>query len=202
MGMVTAITLFWSNKPNPATRQLPRPLPVHPGTVLILPGLPGFTLFTQMGNIIPKWPLPIWVNSLSETAPSKRQSCLSQVKQLYSGFTLFTQMGNIIPKWQLRIWVNSLSEAAPSKRQSCLSQVKRLYSGGIYGTSPSARRAVQRSGCYGRAISTSPMLLDPCGLTARFDPPVVPSGPFGVPPYSPACPPVPLVSLRSYSSIT
>jgi hypothetical protein len=67
-------------------------------------------------------------------------------------------------------------------------------------------------------------VLDPCGLTARSDPPVcslrsswrlsrspavpsgprgvsVPSGPFGVPPYSPACPPVPLVSLGSYSSI-
>jgi hypothetical protein len=29
----------------------------------------------------------------------------------------------------------------------------------------------------------------------------VPSGPFGVPPYSPACPPVPLVSLGSYGII-
>jgi hypothetical protein len=66
-------------------------------------------------------------------------------------------------------------------------------------------------------------LLDPCGLAARSDPPVVPSSPlgvspdpsavpsgprgvsvpsglFGVPPYSPACAPVPLVSLGSYSS--
>jgi hypothetical protein len=67
-------------------------------------------------------------------------------------------------------------------------------------------------------------LLGPCGLTARSDHPVVPPGPlgvspdppavpsgprgvsvpsglFGVPPHSPTCPPVPLVSLGSYSSI-
>jgi hypothetical protein len=45
-------------------------------------------------------------------------------------------------------------------------------------------------------------LLDPCGLAACSNPPVVPSGPrgvsvpsglFGVPPYSPACPPVAVV---------
>jgi hypothetical protein len=67
-------------------------------------------------------------------------------------------------------------------------------------------------------------LLGPCGLAAYSDPPVVPfgplgvspdpptapsgprgvsvtSGPFGVPPCSPACPPVPLVSLGSYNSV-
>jgi hypothetical protein len=67
-------------------------------------------------------------------------------------------------------------------------------------------------------------LLDPCGLAARSDPPVVPSGPLGVSPDPPLCPPVlvvylcppvllvsllippcvlrcPLVSLGSYSSI-
>jgi hypothetical protein len=56
-------------------------------------------------------------------------------------------------------------------------------------------------------------MLDPYGLAARSDPRVVPSvscgprgvsvpsGPYGAPPYSPACPPVPLVSLGSYSSI-
>ena len=69
---------------------------------------------------------------------------------------------------------------------------------------------------------TQHRMLDPCGLAARSDPPAVPSGPLGVspdpplcppvllvslcpparvPPYSPACPPVPLVSLGSYSSI-
>jgi hypothetical protein len=69
------------------------------------------------------------------------------------------------------------------------------------------------------------ILLGPCGLAARSDPPVVPSGPLGVspdpppavpsgprgdsvpsgplgvPPYFPVCPPVPLVSLGSYSSM-
>jgi hypothetical protein len=46
-------------------------------------------------------------------------------------------------------------------------------------------------------------VLDPCGLTARSDPPVVPSGPLGVSPdpllcplvlVVSLCPPVPLVS--------
>jgi hypothetical protein len=69
---------------------------------------------------------------------------------------------------------------------------------------------------------TAPQVLGPCGLAACSDPPVVPSrplgvspdppavpsgprgvsvpsGPFGVPPYSPACSPVPLVSLGSHS---
>jgi hypothetical protein len=43
------------------------------------------------------------------------------------------------------------SEAAPSKRR-CLSQVKLLRDRGIC-TSPSARRAVERSGYYSRVIS-------------------------------------------------
>jgi hypothetical protein len=38
-------------------------------------------------------------------------------------------------------------------------------------------------------------LLDPCGLAARSDPPVVPSGPLGVSPDPPLCPPVLVVSL-------
>ena len=38
-------------------------------------------------------------------------------------------------------------------------------------------------------------LLGPCGLAARSDPPVVPSGPLGVSPDPPLCPPVLVVSL-------
>jgi hypothetical protein len=38
-------------------------------------------------------------------------------------------------------------------------------------------------------------MLGPCGLAARSDPPVVPSGPLGVSPDPPLCPPVLLVSL-------
>ena len=38
-------------------------------------------------------------------------------------------------------------------------------------------------------------MLDPCGLAARSDPPVVPSGPLGVSPDPPLCPPVLVVSL-------
>jgi hypothetical protein len=78
-----------------------------------------------------------------------------------------------------------------------------------------------------RILRTFLHLLDPGGLAALSDPPVVPSGPLGVSPdpplcppvlvvslyppallvsllkapYSPACPPVPLVSLGSHSSI-
>jgi hypothetical protein len=58
------------------------------------------------------------------------------------------------------------------------------------------------------------VVLNPCGPAARSDPPVfssgphgascaprVPSGPSGVSLDPPVCPPVPLVSLGSYSSI-
>ena len=38
-------------------------------------------------------------------------------------------------------------------------------------------------------------VLDPCGLAARSDPPVVPSGPLGVSPDPPLCPPVLVVFL-------
>jgi hypothetical protein len=38
-------------------------------------------------------------------------------------------------------------------------------------------------------------LLGPCGLAARSDPPVAPSGPLGVSPDPPLCPPVLVVSL-------
>jgi hypothetical protein len=38
-------------------------------------------------------------------------------------------------------------------------------------------------------------VLDPCGLAARSDPPVVPPGPPGISPNPPLCPPVLVVSL-------
>ena len=38
-------------------------------------------------------------------------------------------------------------------------------------------------------------VLGPCGLAARSDPPVVPSGPLGVSPDPPLCPPVLVVFL-------
>ena len=62
---------------------------------------------------------------------------------------------------------------------------------------PVQLQCTTRAVLYSTRCSDSSLysLLDSCGLAACSDPPVVPSGPLGVSPDPPLCPPVLVVSL-------
>jgi hypothetical protein len=182
------------------------PTPTNaPGARRLLHSLPlkalsGLTSEYYTGIIRYDWVGPIWPEKYRRPG-AKGLTSIPLLALQYAKYNTCTPGGSeiLINRASLIVQIPGPGRLSHKIKKSYTQHSKRTLEAFVivpvlYNNATSPHCTAQKSS-QKLKLEKRPCVLDPCGLAARSDPPVVPSGPLGVSHDPPLCPPALVVSL-------